>query len=359
MPPALKQVDKRQIIKDQICDWIREQGLCPGQKILSQNRLAAYFRVTPLTVHRALAELQDEGVLERKQGRGTFVRRVPAPASESALQDVCVVLPDQGLDRPERNPHAWPYVQRLFRVFLECLEDRGTFSTAKAVPGRVDAETVRRLQRYDTVFFLGMDLYADLIRKVAGVQHPRLVVIGPRLPDVACLTVEQDRVEGVRRGVRCLIDLGHRCIAYVGSSDDVGRLSYEGYTAALAAAGLAPPASGVFRGRDPEAAVEGLTGAARGCDAVFIDSDLVALSVIDLLRQRGVRVPEGLSVMGYDGLDNAVRQPPYLTSVRVPYREMIEYALAQSAAAGGGEPPHAAFAGDVLPGRTCRQREGG
>ncbi|MFD0331918.1 LacI family DNA-binding transcriptional regulator [Streptacidiphilus monticola] len=60
--------------------------------------------------------------------------------------------------------------------------------------------------------------------------------------------------------------------------------------------------------------------------AVFAGSDLQALGVLEAARVRGLRVPEDLSVVGYDDLEIAKWTSPALTTVRQPLREMAEEA---------------------------------
>ena len=82
-----------------------------------------------------------------------------------------------------------------------------------------------------------------------------------------------------------------------------------------------------------------------------------AFDGLDHLQQAGVRVPDDVGVMGYDGLDHATRHPPYLTTVRIPWRRMIETALEELARHKGGASPvkHVSILGDVVAGKTVRQ----
>lgn len=63
-----------QIIMDEILTRIRSGKLQPGQKIPTEKELAEYFEVNANTVRRALAKMQDLGVLQGERGRGVFVR---------------------------------------------------------------------------------------------------------------------------------------------------------------------------------------------------------------------------------------------------------------------------------------------
>jgi GntR family histidine utilization transcriptional repressor len=60
-------------IKSALLDQIECGEMCPGDKVLSENQLAASFGVSRMTARRALSELVVEGILARSQGVGTFV----------------------------------------------------------------------------------------------------------------------------------------------------------------------------------------------------------------------------------------------------------------------------------------------
>jgi len=60
---------------------IEEKELCPGDKLPTEHELSRQFMVNRHTVRRALSYLQDKGIVESTQGRGTFVRRPLRPAT--------------------------------------------------------------------------------------------------------------------------------------------------------------------------------------------------------------------------------------------------------------------------------------
>ncbi len=360
-PPDLKQVTKRQAIKDQIVEWIREQNLAPGDQILSQNQLAKLFGTTTVTVHRALTELAGEGVLVRHKGKGTFVGQLD---DDQTVRNVCLVLPGQDLDRPEQNPYYWPYVQCILRAFMQQAGDRWGFATRAVLPDSDPAKAAASLQPYDVIFFHYSHRPLNFIQHLIKARQKPVVCMRLPEPKLACLTVDHDRVAGARRGVAYLIDLGYRRIGFVGSREYWGDLSFEGYSKALADFGLTEPEGAVLRTGDPRQA--GPSAAAQlaerdlACDAVFVDSDIGALSLLDALRQQGIEVPSDLGLMSYDGLDYTTEQPPFLTSVRIPFNRMIAAALKEVEELGFTPTPkrHIGLVGDVVPGRTCIPQQG-
>jgi DNA-binding LacI/PurR family transcriptional regulator len=350
-------------IKDRILAWIRAEGLRPGEQILPQLRLAERFGTTEVTVHRALTELAEEGMVRRVRGRGTFVgpRIREAPQSRA----ICFVLPGDDLDRPERNPEYWPYVQTMLRAFIHrATAGQRPFAVRGVKQEEADglAGVAGELETYGAVFFSYVQEPRPLIRLLLERGRVPVAVMGRPDPELDCLTIDHDRVLGTQRAVHHLGGLGYRRIGFLGSRCFWGSLAREGYLAGLAHCGLAAEAgrtvaSGEARAEAAAAAAE-LLAAAPDCDAILADSDLRALGVLDHLQAAGVAVPEAMGVMGYDGLDYTAFGPPHLTSVQIPFDGLIASALEEVERAPGRRTPrkHIELVGEVVSGRTVRRQ---
>lgn len=137
---------------------------------------------------------------------------------------------------------------------------------------------------------------------------------------------------GAFAATRHLLELGHRRIAIITGPDDmiasVARVS--GFRAALDAAGVALPEEyvrhGEFHRQDGLEHGRVLLGLADPPTAIFASNDLQALGVYEAARSLDVRIPEQLSVVGYDDLKAAAWVVPALTTIRVPLAEMAEQA---------------------------------
>ena len=77
---------------------IREKALVPGQRIPSEEELAARFGVTRMTVRNGIADLVDEGLLYRRQGVGTFVAQPVMERDHSRLTSFAETARAQGID---------------------------------------------------------------------------------------------------------------------------------------------------------------------------------------------------------------------------------------------------------------------
>ncbi|MCF6175534.1 MAG: GntR family transcriptional regulator [Victivallaceae bacterium] len=104
----LAKTDLRGSIKTRIIEMIKEQGLNPGDKIMSQNELAKLFKIGAPTVCRALGELADDGILYRVHGKGTFVAEpLQIPETEQPTGEFTVGI------YPFENYHGNDYLLEL------------------------------------------------------------------------------------------------------------------------------------------------------------------------------------------------------------------------------------------------------
>ncbi len=135
-------------------------------------------------------------------------------------------------------------------------------------------------------------------------------------------TVSGDSFAGGRTATEYLIREGRSRIAFLGgaATEVEVRDRYRGYEAALSEAGNAVDpalvAYGDFSGASAAAAIRTLLERADDLDAVFVNSDLMAIAAIDELRAHGRRVPDDVAVIGYDDISIARFSDPPLTTIR-------------------------------------------
>jgi DNA-binding LacI/PurR family transcriptional regulator len=151
---------------------------------------------------------------------------------------------------------------------------------------------------------------------------------------------------GGRSAARHLIELGHRRIAMIGGPDRIlcCRARMDGCRAALEAANIPFDADMVVRldltQEDGYAAARQLLSRRRRPTAIFTSNDLQALGVYQAAREAGLRIPQDLSVVGFDDLPIVAWADPPLTTVHQPVTEMAMAATELALALGRGERPH-------------------
>lgn len=170
-----------------------------------------------------------------------------------------------------------------------------------------------------------------------------VVAIGSReAPGLTVVDVDNRR--GGRDAVGFLLRRGHRQIATITGPMEwlSSHARLEGYRDALRDAGVSYDPSLVEQAPG-WALADGQTAMARLLDrrvpftALFAYSDLVAIGAIKEMRARGLRVPEDVSVVGYDDIPVAAYVDPPLTTVRQPMREVGERAASLVLDGIGGE----------------------
>ncbi|RVX38601.1 LacI family transcriptional regulator [Nonomuraea polychroma] len=187
------------------------------------------------------------------------------------------------------------------------------------------------------------ELTTRQLTALSRVQLP-LVMIDPlNLPDASATSVGSTNFAGGLAATQHLLSLGHRRIAYIGGPTTAAcnQARLHGYRAAMEAEG-APVLPGYTRfgqfryqvGLEHGAAVLGLP---EPPTAIFAGCDEMALGVMEAARARGLRIPEDLSIVGFDDTQIARMASPPLTTVRQPLREMGGVALRTALRLAAGE----------------------
>ncbi|MFN8110270.1 MAG: LacI family DNA-binding transcriptional regulator [Thermoleophilia bacterium] len=218
---------------------------------------------------------------------------------------------------------------------VELREQRDLRLRALAAPsGKADGVVIVSLPPTD----------AEVQRFVeAGTPVVLLDAHHPQLPSIVT-----DNVAGGELATRHLLDLGHRRIAFIGDppanpygfTSSVDRRT--GYTNALVAHGITPDPAYIAEGAHDREVAYGLTealmdGPMPPPTAVFVASDTQALGVLAAARDRGLRVPDDLSVIGFDDIETA--ELVGLTTVRQPLQHSGELAARLLLQAIRGEDP--------------------
>jgi diguanylate cyclase (GGDEF)-like protein len=197
-----------------------------------------------------------------------------------------------------------------------------------------------------------LDRVGEVVRQAAGVPAVTMGVKVPGVPEVLC-----DNADAVRAALGHLLDgAGCRRPLHL-TGPPLNQDSHEREVAFRAAAGergldLSPQA--VVRGDfERETAYRQMVGRLRAgadFDAVLAANDAMALGALDALRERGLRVPEDVAVVGFDDTPGGHRADPPLTSVDQHLQEQGEVAarLLLDQLAGRAVPEEVRLGGDLV-----------
>lgn len=179
-----------------------------------------------------------------------------------------------------------------------------------------------RTGRADGFILLSPTCTRQQVAKLVELQAPFIVWGVP--PGPGYCTVNGDSHTGGRLATEHLLGTGRRRIVFLGGPAREPEVQdrYRGYEAALREAGAEVDRALVVHGdwERPEtsaaAAVRQLRRRAPDFDAVFANSDLLAIAAMDAVREHGRRVPEDVAVVGYDDISIARHSNPPLTTIR-------------------------------------------
>ena len=289
-----------------------------GQRLPSEWELARQYGVAYMTVRQAVSKLEEEGMLYRVRGRGTFV----AEASSNSQSVLGIVLP-AGWHR--LDPFYFP---PLVCGFVDHAAERGykvlTASRAEPVAEvkhlrelRVKAVACILIERSDmqeveTLADYGLSVVA--INRYSGRRH-----IG---------WVAPDNMGGMRTATRHLLELGHRDILFFAGPDNNidARERLRGFRAAYRDMQLALSPRAVVRGEFNEMSgyqrMKAILRRRRLPTAIVAASDLAAIGAMRALMEAGIAVPKELSVMGFGDFQIARYMHPALSTVRLPLDEL-------------------------------------
>lgn len=202
---------------------------------------------------------------------------------------------------------------------------------------------VLRSRRVDGLIVLTGRLADSALR--AAARTVPVVVTGRTLKAANLLSLDLDNCEGARQATRHLLDLGHRRIAFIGGDpqhpDAIER--QEGYRAALSSAGLAVDPALMLNGNFSEhsglQAVARLLDSGTSFSAIFTANDQMAYGAMLALHHRGLRVPQDISLVGFDDVAGSTYVVPPLTTVHNPVQEIGQLAARAMLGLLAGEQP--------------------
>lgn len=209
--------------------------------------------------------------------------------------------------------------------------------------GEID-EVIDEILDYqvDGIIAASVSLSSELSERCAAVGVPTVLFNRSQHSD-NMVSVTSDNVAGGRKAAEFLIAAGHERIGYIAGWEGAStqRDREAGFVAALADAGMQIYARGVgnFQSETARQAALQMFASEDRPDAVFVANDHMAFSVMDTLRyDLNLRIPEDVSVIGYDDVPAAQWRAYNLTTVRQPADRMVNRTVETLLAQINGDP---------------------
>ena len=168
----------------------------------------------------------------------------------------------------------------------------------------------------------------EIINECAQIGTP-VILFNRFAPETEANAVCCDNEEGGRQVANAFLDAGHQRIAYIAGTSNTSTniMREKGFTEQLQARGYTDclREQGVYMYEDGRSAARRLLDSDNPPDAIFCAGDILALGALDVARyELGIKVPEELSIIGFDDIPIA-NWPAYdLTTIRQPVDQMID-----------------------------------
>jgi len=321
---------KYYMIMEEIKFKITSGEIPPGEKIPSENELADRYKVSRHTIRKALALLVNDGYVEAIHGKGTFCsERMRHTKSSHNIAVVTTYISDyifpwliQGIDHV-LSEHGYSIIlkntgnsrQKEARYLEELL--------AKDIAGLIIEPSKSQL----------LCMHGNLYELLDKYEIPYIFIQGiyERMLDKPHILMND--CQGGYLVTKYLLDLGHRNITGIFKADDYqGKERHKGYVRALQEKGIAYDPDMVIwyhtedRKKKPHIMVEWMLEKGVYIEGIVCYNDLIAVQVIEHLNSRGIRVPEDISVTGYDNSAYAVQTGIGLTTIAHPQERLGEMA---------------------------------
>jgi len=322
---------KYELIMEDLLAQIRSEDFSYDQPICTEKQISEKYNVSRITAKRAITDLENQGVLYRKRGVGSFVSRSahsslsnPAPSREASKM-VSLLLPFDitkggmfdAIETINRSLNQSGY-------FISIHTTDVSLSKEKASLKLLLDQNISGLVYYPMRDKANLNLLNQFV-----MNNVPVVVIDKSIDCPYISNIVSDNFEGGRLAAGHLLELGHRRIAFLTTAPieetSTVRSRFGGYLDALRTHGIPlSPQNIVYVARETEvsqiaqdtdhplyAAVQRLYAA--GYTAIFAENDVVASAVKICCTQLGIRIPEDLSICGFD--NNALSETRDITTV--------------------------------------------
>jgi GntR family transcriptional regulator of arabinose operon len=298
----------------------------PGEKLPSENELVTRYQVSRHTIRKALSILQNEGYLYSEHGKGTFCsERMRHQKNSKNIGVITTYISDyifprliQGIDSVMTENGYSIMLKNTGNSRDKEARDLEEF-LSKDIDGLIIEPSKSQLACKNIHLYEALDQY----------QIPYVFIQGiyTELKDRPCILL--DDCQGEYLLTKYLLELGHKHILGVFKADDrQGIQRHKGYVKALQEGGLAYDPEMIIwfhtedRRTKPVLEVEEKIRQGVPLDAIACYNDQIAAEVIKKLQSLNIRVPEDVSVTGYDNSYMAENSIVNMTTIAHPQEQL-------------------------------------
>lgn len=317
----------------------------PGERSLAKKLGVSY-----MTARKAIHNLVEQGILYKVPTKGAFVKTGNQKEPSHTI--------GYYLDNSVGGGISSPYYAMLFAA----IEKEATAHDYSVIyfSDISEHKLSSTLAKLDGVIASCFPRVEETIQAIK--QSVPVVVVDNASADKSIPSVIVDDFNAYVRSVDYITSLGHRRIGFMCGLNDssIGNNRFAGYAHGLKKNKIAPDETLVFKGNYSfESGIEGagyFLSLKKPPTAIVCANDQMALGAIKRLDGAGVRIPEDISIIGFDDIEIASQVTPALTTVAAPVNAIASHAFdALSALMQGQLPtaPHTALSAGLVVRDTC------
>jgi len=316
-----KSLPKYELVKDYIMNYIGGSQFNPHDRLPSESELAKVLDVSSITVRKALSDLVNEGMIYRVRGKGSFLADKKSEATSSLSRLVVLIISGKEI-------YDSSYIQIIkaiqslltlhnYRLVIEFIEDNV----------KQEDELISKINLSD---YSGLLIYssnpnsAKPYLKMLGNEGIPFVMLDRYPNGMPVNSVLCNNQDGAYEATEYLLRLGHRNIGFTAYdyhlSSEVDR--FNGYRNALADFGIEEDRSIQFLEMELDYVALLPRIRRRELTALFCVNDRKALEVIEQLTALGVRIPEEISIVGFDDFAGSRFSKVPLSTVRQDFESL-------------------------------------
>lgn len=348
---------KYQQVKAYLLQKMEHGEISYGEKLPSENELALQFKISRQTVRQALGELENQGLIYKWQGKGTF-RSYPKKVEGRNIALLTTYISDYIFPSIIRGVES--VLSSAGYTLLLANTDNNKLKEAehlekflhKEIAGLIIEPTKSADEN------LNYRYYQELGEK--GIPY---LMLHAAYEDLEPAFIRMDDEKGGYLATKYLLQLGHRKIAGIFKVDDLqGIRRKQGFLSALLEIGVEIKQESIGdyvteqRGYYPYQFTKELLEKEPRPTAIFCYNDQIALQVIEAIRDVHLQVPEDLSVVSFDDSHLAVASEIKLTTIKHPKIEMGRQAarLLLDMLAGKIQKPELIYEPELIIRSSCR-----
>jgi len=309
----------------QVEEWLEERITVgkyrAGEKIPSESKLANILNVSRPTIKRAVFSLVDKGILICRPCIGSFVKK--KPPLKSTLSTIGLILPNI----------SDPFLYQLTRELEKILQEVGY----SLILGDTQNNPEKEAGHIKNFFYLEQVkgfLICSASRKRNSIFKESLkvpvVFIGLKPNGIKADFVSIDNYYAVNQVINYFISLGHKKIGYIrGKIYPEIDIRREAYEKALEYYGLKSNPEWISESELPDEeggqeAMEKLLERSDRPTAVFAESDTAAIGAMKVMKEKGLKIPDDISIAGFDNIHASAHLEVPLTTIDYPVEKITK-----------------------------------